>query len=187
MSKNLISFVEAAIFASLAMILSFIPDFASWFSPSFGAIPLVVFSLRRGTKYGLLAGLLWGLLHFALGKVYYLALSQVLIEYILAFLSMGIAGLLATPFQKKLQANQNKQAFITGALAATLAVLTRYFWHFLAGVIFWGSYAPKGTSVYWYSFVVNGTAGLATLILVLVSLALLITPQVKSFFLAKGR
>ena len=48
MSKNtnLRYLVEAAIFAALAMALSFIPDFFSWFSPSYGAIPVVLFSLR---------------------------------------------------------------------------------------------------------------------------------------------
>ncbi|VUC64594.1 putative proton-coupled thiamine transporter YuaJ [Streptococcus pseudoporcinus] len=82
MSQNLnIKYlVEAAIFAALAMVLSFIPDFFSWFSPSFGAIPLILFALRRGLKYGLLSGLIWGLLHFVLGKVYYLSMSQVLLS-----------------------------------------------------------------------------------------------------------
>ena len=52
--------VETALVAAFAMALSYIPDFASWFSPSFGAIPLVLFSLRRGPKYGILAGTIWG-------------------------------------------------------------------------------------------------------------------------------
>lgn len=83
-SKNsqLSALIETALVAALAMALSYIPDFASWFTPSFGAIPLVLFALRRGTKYGILAGLIWGLLHFILGKVWYLALSQVLLSLI---------------------------------------------------------------------------------------------------------
>ncbi|MCC9736877.1 energy-coupled thiamine transporter ThiT, partial [Streptococcus agalactiae] len=81
-NNNTTCLIETAIFAALAMALSMIPDFASWFTPSFGAIPLILFALRRGTKYGLFAGLIWGLLHFVLSKVYYLSLSQVFIEYI---------------------------------------------------------------------------------------------------------
>ncbi|MEQ9810890.1 energy-coupled thiamine transporter ThiT [Streptococcus jiangjianxini] len=185
MSKNLNVLVEAAIFAALAMVLSFIPDFASWFTPSFGAIPLVVFALRRGSKYGLLSGLLWGLLHFVLGKVYYLAFSQVLIEYILAFVSMGLAGIFANSFQTAIRSKQTKTAIITGLSASLLAVGVRYFWHFLAGVIFWGSYAPKGMSALWYSMSVNGVAGLATLILVLISLILLVSAQANRIFLPK--
>ena len=83
MSKNAVILVETALIAALAMVLSMIPDFASWFTPSFGAIPLVLFALRRGSKFGVLAGFLWGLLHFLLAKVYYLTLSQVFLEYIL--------------------------------------------------------------------------------------------------------
>lgn len=59
-NTNVKYLIEAAIFAALAMTLSFIPDFAGWFSPSYGAIALVIFSLRRGLKYGMLAGLIWG-------------------------------------------------------------------------------------------------------------------------------
>lgn len=185
MSKNLTALVEAAIFAALAMTLSFVPDFASWFTPSFGTIPLVVFALRRGLKYGLLAGLLWGLMHFLLGKVYYLAFSQVLIEYIVAFVSMGLAGTFANSFQSALSLNQTKKALSLGVLASLLAVGVRYFWHFVAGVIFWGSYAPKGMSPLLYSISINGIAGLATLSLVLVALFLMISPQARNFFLAK--
>lgn len=181
MSKNLNALIEAAIFATLAMVLSFIPDFVNWFSPSFGAIPLVMFALRRGTKYGLLAGLIWGLMHFLLGKVYYLALSQVLIEYILAFVSMGLAGFFSGALQAAIQSHKTKKTLLIGLGASFLAVGVRYLWHFLAGVIFWGSYAPKGMSAIWYSFIVNGTAGLSTLLLVVIALALLLKVQAHFF------
>lgn len=183
-NSNLTNLVEAAIFASLAMCLSLIPDFFSWFSPSFGAIPLVLFSLRRGLKYGLLAGLIWGLLHFTLGKVYYLSLSQVFIEYILAFISMGIAGLFSNHLSKAITQKNKKNAILLASFAALLAVLVRYIWHFIAGVIFWGSYAPKGMSAIWYSFTVNGSAGFFTLLIVLVSIYTTITLH-ETFFSPK--
>jgi thiamine transporter len=53
-------------------------------------------------------------------------------------------------------------------------VITRWFWHFIAGVIFWGSYAPKGMSPYWYSFVLNGTSALANAILLSIILVVLV-------------
>lgn len=181
MSQKVSILVEAAIFAALAMVLSFIPDFASWFTPSFGAIPLILFSLRRGAKYGILAGLIWGLLHFALGKVYYLSLSQVLIEYLLAFSCMGLAGLVTSPLQKALNAQENNSALLFSLSGASLAVLARYFFHYLAGVIFWASYAPDGMSAEWYSFTVNGTAGFLTLFFVSVSVLIILKRQTKFF------
>lgn len=184
MSKNLniLAFVEASLIAAVAMALSFIPDFAEWFTPSFGAIPLVLFSLRRGTTYGLLSGLIWGLLHFPFAKVYYLSPRQVLIEYILAFLVMGLAGVFSHHFKKALKDNQVNKALTLSITAATLAVGVRYFFHYVAGVLFWSSYAPKGVSPYWYSFTVNGTAGGFTLALVIIFLVLLV-PTRKYLFL----
>ncbi|MFC3928190.1 energy-coupled thiamine transporter ThiT [Streptococcus caprae] len=173
--------VEAAIFAALAMALSFVPDFLEWFSPSWGMIPLVLFSLRRGPKYGLLAGLIWGLLHFVAGKVYYLSLSQVAIEYILAFTVVGFAGLVTVPFQTALKANQKGQALGLIWAGTFLACLCRYIFHFIAGVIFWGSYAPEGMSPYFYSFTVNGTAAGLTLVVTAIVLSSLYLTQ-KNFY-----
>ena len=118
MKRNVLVWVEAAIIAALSMALSFIPDFAGWYSPSWGAIILVIFSLRRGLTPGLAAGLLWGLLHFALGKVYFLSVEQVLIEYVIAFAVMGLAGLLYSPFQKALKAEKYTSAITLACIAA---------------------------------------------------------------------
>ncbi|MGT2935810.1 energy-coupled thiamine transporter ThiT [Streptococcus castoreus] len=182
MSKNtnVKCFIETAIFAALAMALSFIPDFVGWFSPSYGAIPLVIFSLRRQLKYGLLAGLIWGLLHFVLGKIYYLSLPQVFIEYILAFVSMGLAGCFSDSLAANLRKQKKRTSLFIALLASLLAVGVRYLWHFIAGVIFWGSYA-KGMSPLWYSFTVNGTAGFLTF-LVTVSVLLIILSAQPQFF-----
>ncbi|MCP1638986.1 energy-coupled thiamine transporter ThiT [Streptococcus gallinaceus] len=176
MSKNLNALVETALIAAVAMALSLIPDFASWFTPSFGAVPLILFALRRGSKYGLTAGLIWGLLHFALGRVYYLSLSQVFLEYIVAFTTMGIAGYFSDYFKGQLKSQQTKKALLTALGAASLTVFIRYVIHFVAGVIFWASYAGD-MSPYLYSFIVNGTAGGFTLAFVLLALGILIPTQ----------
>ena len=165
MSIKRIAWVEGAIVAALAMALSFIPHFMGWFSPSFGAIVLVVFALRRGLYPALFSGLVWGILHFVLGKVAYLSFSQVIIEYIIAFGVMGFAGLLHHQFQSAIR--NEKQALAIG-------VGIRYFWHFVAGFLFWGKYAPEGVSPYWYSFTVNGIAGLQTLVVTIVVAILLL-------------
>lgn len=168
MSKRLVVLIEAAIVAALAMALSFIPDFLQWFSPSYGAIFLVAFALRRGMYPALLSGFIWGLLHFPLGKVYFLSVSQVLIEYIVAFTALGLAGLFYTQFQKALREGRHHMAVMAIVFASVVGVGVRYFWHFVAGFLFWGDTAPEGVSAYWYSFTVNGTAGALTLVLTLV-------------------
>ena len=161
-SRSMIhALVETAIFAALAMALSFIPDFISWFSPSWGSIPIVLLALRRGTKYGLLGGLLWGLLHFLLGKVYYLSLVQVIMEYPLAFTCLGVTGLLSLPFLKELTERKMGRALFLALLATFVGLSARYFWHYVAGVVFWQAYAGQ-MSPYLYSLLVNGLAALGT-------------------------
>ena len=91
---------EVAIVAALAMALSFIPLQVAWFEISLGTTLIVLISLRHGTLVGLITGLIWGLLHFALGKVYFPSVPQVLIEYVLAFTFAGFAGLAQKPFAK---------------------------------------------------------------------------------------
>jgi thiamine transporter len=52
-------------------------------------------------------------------------------------------------------------------------VAVRLFFHFLSGVVFFGSYAPAGTSIYLYSFVTNLTYLLPNLVICLVFYRLL--------------
>ena len=164
MSIKRIAWVEGAIVAALAMALSFIPHFMGWFSPSFGAIVLVVFALRRGLYPALFSGLVWGILHFVLGKVAYLSFSQVIIEYIIAFGVMGFAGLLHHQFQSAIRNEKQALAIVYIIISSFIGV----------GFLFWGKYAPEGVSPYWYSFTVNGIAGLQTLVVTIVVAILLL-------------
>ena len=155
--------VEGTLMAALAMVFSLIPlQVGSSFSISLGQIPLTIFALRRGVKPGLLAGLVWGLLHFPLGQVYFLSVPQVLIEYSLAFMFAGFAGVFMGSLMQAIHNEDVKKAtfiVIKGALAGSLA---RYFWHFVAGWIFWGQYALWGLAPSIFSLVMNGASGLAT-------------------------
>lgn len=153
--------LEGAIAAAFAMALSFIPlKFGPGFSVSIGMIPVIVYSFRRGTSAGIYSGLVWGLLHFLLGKAYILTVSQALIEYLLAYTFVGLAGLYAKPIKEKIEAGQTPWLqLLIGVLIGTVA---RYIWHYLAGVIFWGKYALWGLSPSGYSLVINGTSGVMT-------------------------
>lgn len=166
---------------ALASVLSLIPLGVGWISVSVGSIALVVYALRRGLIPGLVAGLIWGLMHFPMGNVYYLSVPQVLIEYILAFASVGFAGLLSQPFLQALKKGQTKQAVAYGVMATLLGIGIRYIWHYIAGFLFWGSYAPDGQSPYLYSFIVNGSAGLLTATFVVILLFLLVKTSPKIF------
>lgn len=160
---NIRVLTEIAIIAALAMALSFIPLSISWFEISLGTMLIVLISLRHGTGIAIITGLIWGLLHFVLGKVYFLSVPQVLIEYVLAFASAGLAGLAAKPFKQTGKARYIVLAVIIGAFA-------KYFWHFVAGVIFWSSYAWKGWGAVSYSLVINGVSGILTAVTAIIVL-----------------
>src|SRR5699024_9186880 len=165
--------VEGTILAALAMVLSFIPlKIGVSFSISLGQIALTVFAARRGLKPGLLAGLIWGLLHFPLGDVYYLSIPQVLIEYLLAYLFVGFAGIYDRKIHQSIQQGnkkmRNKYLVLTGLVGAG----ARYFWHFIAGWIFWGDYVQWGMSPVIYSLAMNGLSGLATGIVSIIALVI---------------
>lgn len=164
-NSKVLELTETAIAAALALVLSFISiNYAQVFYLELAVIPLLVLALRRGVFWGMTSGLLFGLLLIVLGQATILTPIQALLEYIVAPISLGLAGVL-----RKKDSSQTRTIFAV----AFLGVLIKYFWHFVAGVIFWGQYAWKGWGAIPYSFVVNGISGLATAALAALVLVLL--------------
>lgn len=151
-NKRLIILLECAIFAAVAMVLSFIPlDIGSSFSISLGMIPMYVIAIRRGFWAAGFAGLLWGLLHFLTGKAYILMPSQAIIEYILAFSFIAFSGVFSKQVRSNLAANQLKKAIEWAWGTMIIGGLARYFWHYVAGVLFWGlmHFKVGGTTIFY--------------------------------------
>lgn len=155
--------IEAAIAAVIAFIVSLIPI---EIGPSFGiqislAIIYIV-AFRRGVRVGLLSGFLLGLIKFISGFASILTPVQGIIEYIFAFALAGVAGIFALKIQEAARNGQEKNLFLYVGLATFVAILLEYLVHFLAGVAFWGQFAPDGMSPWVYSGVMNFISGLAT-------------------------
>ena len=80
-------------------------------------IPVILFSLRRGHKLGILAGVIFGLVVLIEEPFIYNPL-QVLLDYPLAFGSLGLAGL-----------------FIKIPLVGVgIAIMGRFIFHFISGI-----------------------------------------------------
>lgn len=164
-NKKLRIYLEGTLFAALAMVLSWIPSgIGSSYSVSLGMIPLTFYAIRRGFAPGVFAGFLWGALHFITGSVYMLNVYQVMIEYTITYASIGLAGLYSKNILKAVQTSQSKKVYINIALAAFVGALGRYFWHFIAGWIFWGDYALWGFSAIGFSLLMNGLSMISTAI-----------------------
>ena len=121
-----------------------------------GMLPLFFISFAYGPEVGMLAGFAYSLMNLVMAP-YILHPVQVLFDYPLPFMALGLAGCFP----------RHHMAGITAAVAV------RLFFHFLSGVVFFGSYAPAGTSTYLYSFVTNLTYLLPNLVICLVFYRLL--------------
>ncbi|MDR3156649.1 MAG: energy-coupled thiamine transporter ThiT [Lactobacillales bacterium] len=154
MSRNFLLYLEIAITTTMSFVLSCTPLqlFNSALDLSLGFIPIAILSIRRGILPAFCAGTLWGILSILIGKAYFLTTTQVLIEYPIAFAFGSLLGL----FSLKIKTKPCPIFWIV--LASFVGSVARWSWHFIAGVIFWGSYAPKGWNPYTYSFIMNGTS-----------------------------
>lgn len=113
--------------------------------PSGGAItpgamvPIILVALLYGPEVGFLTGFLYGLISLVLGP-YILHPVQVLFDYPLPFMALGLAGYF-----------KNKKL-----LGTIVAIIGRFIFHFISGIVFWGANAPDTMSPYLYSLVYNG-------------------------------
>jgi putative proton-coupled thiamine transporter YuaJ len=185
-NTKLITMIEGAIIAGVCVALSFIPlnTATASFDISLGLIPLVVYSLRRGAVPGITVGLVWGLLLIVIGKAYVLTIPQVVLEYPVAFALGGLGGIFAGSLHKKLSAQESVLSpgvIMTVIFAGAVSAVARWFVHFWAGVIFWGSYAPEGMSPYLYSFIFNGASAVANAVMLAIVLSVLIRTAKKLF------
>lgn len=163
---KLVIWIEAGIFASLAFVIALLPKGIGPIKAELGMIPIVILSYRRGLKTGILSGFLWGIIKVATGKFTMLSVLQVLIEYIFAYAVAGLSGVGWKNLRKQISTDKWRSAFMTISWSLFFAVFVKYFIHFIAGAIYWGIYAPEGMNPFFYSFIVNGAAGLATFIVV---------------------
>jgi len=128
-------------------------------------IPLIIFALRYGAGKGVLVGAVYGLIDMLIGG-YVIHPAQALLDYILAFGSLGLAGLFADDFQT----SGNFSAILKGAL---VGILGRFICHVISGVVFFASNAPESQGALMYSIIYNGPFLLAEFGIAMVILALL--------------
>ena len=152
--------------AAIAVALSFVLGLIKLFQMPFGGaisldmVPLILLALRQGPFVGVVAGAAYGLLDLAIEPVA-LHPVQVLFDYPLAFGVLGLAGFFAPT--------------VRGAILGTVvAVLARFLCHFVSGVVFFASYAPKGWNQYVYSAAYNAAYLVPSLVIAIVVVVVLL-------------
>lgn len=149
--------VESAILLALGFILSFIklPISPVTTISLISMLPVVIIAYKYGTSWGLLCGLVHGLLQMVEGGVdtpptenFFSYMLVVLLDYLLAFSFIGFAGLV-----RKVVANPS----LAISLCCVVGITARFICSFLSGGIIWAVYAPEGQSPWVYSLIINGT------------------------------
>lgn len=173
---SLLALIEISFFAAFALILDLLPSFKPIpnISISFAMIPIFILAFRWGFKASFIAGLLWGILQIATGDAWIIHPVQAFMEYFVAFAFIGFAGLLYNSIQKEFRAKNKKKALAYVVAAVFVGSVARYFWHFLAGVIFIKYFAPDVKNPVFFSFAANGATMLGSFIFCSIILVLVL-------------
>lgn len=189
MSKKTELLAEGAIMVALATVLSFIRIIKLPWGGSItllSMLPITIFSIKNGVKNGLIVSFVFSVVQlvqgimdglFGWGLTPGMLIACILIDYILAFTVLGLAGL----FKDK-----GLQGWICGTV---LAVALRLLMHFLSGVIIWksfgelwGGFATESTVL--YSLLYNGAYMVPEMIFTTIGAVILLkAPQTKKLIL----
>lgn len=166
---------EIAIFSALAFALDILQSglfrglFPNGGSIGIAMIPVLVISYRRGLVPGLICGLIVSLLQmlggiYAIADSWYLVILQVLLDYVVAYPLVAVAGVFYKSYQKADNQKQRTKYLWLGTIIGGLLKLAS---HYAAGVIFWSYTCPEDFlgGPYFYSFVYNGAYMIPNIIL----------------------
>lgn len=172
---------EGGICIALALVLSYIKIPIGLSFGGFGGsitlvmVPLILFAVRWGAPWGLLAGLAFGTLKYFFAEGFAVSWVSIIFDYSLAYAAVGFAGLL--------RAKNNNYSKLP--IAALVGCFGRFIIHFISGVTVYAQYMPEEfmgmtmTSPVFYSVLYNGTYMLPNTILAIVICALLMKPAAK--------
>lgn len=180
---SLHALTEAAIMIALATVFSLLrfPPFrfdlwGNGGAVDFVMVPLIILGWRRGIKWAVPAGLIFGLIDCLIGGSFGWGVLSVLFDYVVAFGAVGLAGI----FKDK------KYGLILGTITASFA---RFVSHFISGVTIWRLAVGDevelfgrvfgGESAVLYSLIYNGSYMLGNMILALLVVSVLNVPLKK--------
>ncbi len=167
--------VEGALCAALSLALSFAKIPIGVAFGGFGGsidlvmLPLIVYAVRWGCGWGVLAGLVFGTVKYFIGNHADISWVSIIFDYSVAYACVGFAGLL-------------KGKYNALPLAALLGCAARFAVHFVSGVTVYAQWMPaefmgiSGMTPPLYSLLYNGTYMLPNTILAVALSATLIHP-----------
>jgi thiamine transporter len=158
MQSKIRKMAEASMLVALATVLSVIKLVEMPYGGSItfaSMLPIVIIAYRHGNGWGLVSGMLYGVIQQLLGlnslsyfTTWYSILAVMLLDYVLAFTVLGFSG----AFRKSV--GTQSHAMILGSL---LACLLRYVLHTVAGCTVWAGLSIPTEAALVYSIGYNAT------------------------------
>lgn len=154
---------------AIALALAAVLDMFKLFRAPFGGdvtigamVPILLLAIIYGPEVGFITGFLYGIISLILGP-YVVHPVQLLFDYPLAFMALGLAGYVAKSKSlgnlvgkfTKSDKNSAKSIIVINIIATLVGIFGRFICHFISGVVFFASDTPAGMSTYLYSFLYN--------------------------------
>lgn len=160
---------ETVVFTALSAVLYYIRIFTLPMGGSITAgsmIPIFWLSLRRGARTGMEAGVVLGLIVMIIEPFLFHPV-QVLLDYLIAFGVLGLAGFFRTH----------------PLVGVGVGMSGRFISHFLSGIIFADIFIPAGENPIIYSALYNGSYLIPELIISSVMIYLLVKKKILEIYL----
>lgn len=190
MNKKTRIMVECAILIAASVILSFIKIYEAPLGGSvtlFSMVPLMIISIRHGLGWGLGSSFIFSIFKLWMGAGNFAYVPTIvgiivvlLLDYIVAYTSIGLAGM----FRKlKLAKNERTNLTVTTFCGVLFACLVRFMSHFVNGAVVWYEITKKldwneyvhTVGMWLYSFVYNITYLGPETVMALVSVPVIVT------------
>lgn len=157
--------LEISLLVAVALVLSMFKIYRlpQGGNVSLEMVPLLILALRWGFWAGFTGGVIFGVLHLLQGG-FIIHPAQLILDYPLAFGSLGVAGLFSV---------KEKFNLLKISLGVFLAVALRFVCHYFSGIIFFKAYIPLGSTVWIYSLVYNLSYLIPELIICLITVPLI--------------
>lgn len=161
-SNTVRTITEVGIIAALGFVFDTLQGiiskgvFVNGGSIGFAMIAVLIIAYRRGVLAALATGLIMGLLDVATGA-YIIHPVQLLLDYILPYAVVGVAGFFKPLYDKSNSKGLRVTWLIVGAVVGGLA---KFLSHYLAGVIYWANpedfaWDLNSMNPYLYCFIYN--------------------------------
>ena len=164
---------EGGLMIAAALVLSYFKiQFLQAGSINFCMVPLIIFAVRWGLGWGVVAGAIFGTLKYFLAGGFVLNIASFFLDYSVAYAAVGAAGLM----------KDKKLGLPIGAL---IGCFCRFIIHFISGITIYKILAPTElfghtySSATLFSVVYNGSYMLPSTIACVVVCALLYKPLEK--------